>query len=340
MAEESGREYYERWEFLNAYTGCMLGNPAISVLADAYAKGIRDYDVEKAYRYAINTSEKFGNGKLGYDPGGISTTLEYAYNEWCVSELAGWLGHTDDQQTYLKRSASYKNIFDKEKNSFRPRGEDGVYYPWPEKGRLQEEYGCAESNPYQQGWFVPHDVDGLAELMGGREQTLADLDNMFEKTPSHFLWNEYYNHANEPVHHIPYLYNRLGEPWKTQKWTRYICEKAYNNSVEGLVGNEDVGQMSAWYVLSAAGIHPVCPGETRFEITSPVFDRIDIHLANGKTFSIIAANNSPRNVYIQSAKLNGSDYNKCYLDYQDIIKGGTLELTLTDMPDRANASNF
>jgi predicted alpha-1,2-mannosidase len=170
--------------------------------------------------------------------------------------------------------------------------------------------------------------------MGGREQTLADLDNLFENTPSNFLWNAYYNHANEPVHHIPYLYNRLGEPWKTQKLTRYICEKAYNNSVEGLVGNEDVGQMSAWYVLSAAGIHPVCPGETRFEITSPVFDRIDINLASGKTFSIIATNNSPQHVYIQSARLNGSDYNKCYIDYQDIIKGGTLELMLTDAPDK------
>jgi predicted alpha-1,2-mannosidase len=334
MAGESGREYFERWEFLNAYTGCMLGNPAISVLADAYAKGIRDYDVEQAYRYAINTSEMFGNGESGYSPGGISTTLEYGYNEWCVSELAGWLGYTDDRQKYLKRSGSYKNIFDKEKNSFRPRQEDGAYYPWPEEGRLTEGYGCAESNPYQQGWFVPHDIEGLAELMGGREQTLADLDNLFEKTPSHFLWNEYYNHANEPVHHIPYLYNRLGEPWKTQKWTRYICENAYSNRVEGLVGNEDVGQMSAWYVLSAAGIHPVCPGETRFEITSPVFNRIDISPTGGKTFSIIATNNSPRNIYIQSARLNGNDYNKCYIDYQDIMKGGTLELTLTDVPEK------
>jgi predicted alpha-1,2-mannosidase len=336
MAGQSGREYFERWEFLNAYTGCMLGNPAISVLTDAYAKGIRDYDIEKAYRYAINTSEMFGNGEPGYSPGplGISNTLEHGYNEWCVSELAGWLGHTDDRQTYLKRSGSYKNIFDKEKNSFRPRREDGSFYPWPEEGRLKEGYGCVESNPYQQGWFVPHDIEGLAELMRGREQTLADLDNMFEKTPSHFLWNEYYNHANEPVHHIPYLYNRLGEPWKTQKWTRYICENAYSNRVEGLVGNEDVGQMSAWYVLSAAGIHPVCPGETRFEITSPVFDRIDINLASGEAFSIIAANNSPQNVYIKSAKLNGSNYNKCYIDYQDIIKGGTLELTLTDVPDK------
>lgn len=335
MAGQSGREYFERWEFLNSYTGCMLGNPAISVLADAYAKGIRNYDIDKAYKYAVNSSEKFGNGELGYFPGslGISNTLEYGYTEWCVSELAGWLGHTSDQQKYLERSGSYKNIFDKEKNSFRPRQEDGTFYPWPEEGRLKEWYGAIECNPYQQGWFVPHDIEGLTGLMGGRERVLADLDHMFENTPSHFLWNDYYNHANEPVHHIPYLYNRLGEPWKTQKWTRYICEKAYNNSVEGLVGNEDVGQMSAWYVLSAAGIHPVCPGETRFEITSPLFGRIDINLSDGKTFSIITTNNNEQNIYIQSAQLNGNDYNKCYLDYQDIMKGGTLELTLSDKPN-------
>lgn len=334
LAEESGKEYFERWEFLNAYSGCMLGNPAISVLADAYAKGIRGYDVEKAYRYAVNTSEKFGNGERGYTPEspGISKTLEYAYTEWCMSDMARRLGKTDDQATYLKRSASYKNIFDKEKNSFRPRREDGSFEPWPERGRLQEWYGCTECNPYQQGWFVPHDVKGMAGLMGGREQTLADLEHMFESTPDHFLWNDYYNHANEPVHHVPFLFNRLGEPWQTQKWTRHICTKAYRNSVEGLVGNEDVGQMSAWYVLAAAGIHPVCPGETRFEITSPVFDEVRIRTAPETCFTIKAINNSPENVYIQSAKLDGKPYDRCYIDYPDIMQGGVLELTMSDTP--------
>lgn len=283
----------------------MLGNPAISVLADCYAKGIRNYDVEKAYRYAVNTSEKFGNGERGFTPGGegISRTLEHAYTEWCMAQLAGWLGHKADRDTYLRRSSSYRNIYDPEVKSFRPRQEDGSFYPWPEAGRLQQSYGCAESNPYQQGWFVPHDIDGMAELMGGREAVLADLDTMFANTPSHFLWNDYYNHANEPVHHIPYLYNRLGQPWKTQKWTRFICANAYKNKVAGLTGNEDVGQMSAWYVLSAIGIHPVCPGETRFEITSPVFDRAVLSLPDGNTFTITALQNSPENVYIQSARL-------------------------------------
>jgi len=336
MADQSGRNYFERWELLNSYSGCMLGNPAISVLADAYMKGIRNYDIDKAYRYAVNTTEKFGNGELGYTPGGlsISWTLEYGYTEWCLSELARQLGKEEDNRTYLKRSSSYRNIFDREKNAFRPRQENGEFAPWPEEGRLKEWYGTIECNPYQQGWFVPHDIQGLTELMGGRDAVLADLDYMFENTPSHFLWNDYYNHANEPVHHVPYLYNRLSEPWKTQKWTRYICDKAYNNGVEGLTGNEDVGQMSAWYVLSAAGIHPVCPGETRFEITSPVFDRIDFNLSDGKVFTITARNNSGQNVYIQSVKLNGLEYNKCYLDYQDIMPGGRLEITLGEKPNK------
>jgi len=334
MADESGNEYLERWEFLNAYSGCMIGNPAISVLADAYVKGIRGYDMEKAYRYALNTSEKFGNTHPGgYTPGNISMTLEYGYTEWCMAELARQLGKEADHDKYLGRSAAYKNIYDKEKNSFRPKMEDGSFAPWPEEGRLKEGYGTVESNPYQQGWFVPHDIEGMAELMGGREKTLADLDYMFENTPSHFLWNSYYNHANEPVHHVPYLYNRLGQPWKTQKWTRFICENAYKNDVEGLVGNEDVGQMSAWYILSTIGIHPVCPGETRFEITTPLFHHVDINLPDGKKFTVITNNNNPQNVYIQSAQLNGKPYEKCYLDYTDIMRGGILELTLSDTPN-------
>jgi predicted alpha-1,2-mannosidase len=333
LAEESGKGYLERWEFLNAYSGCMLGNPAISVIADAYAKGIRDFDIEKAYLYSVKTTELFGNGSLGYAPGDISKTLEYAYTEWCLSELARSLGKEADREKYLKSSKSYRNTWDSEIQWFRPRNEDGSFKDLPPKGRLQESYGCAESNPYQQGWFVPHDIDGLVSLIGSREATIADLDNMFENTPSNMLWNDYYNHANEPVHQIPFMYNRLGEPWKTQKWSRFVCEHAYKTGVDGLVGNEDVGQMSAWYVLAASGIHPVCPGETRFEITTPLFNRIQFNLDNGKKFIISAANNSPENIYIQSAKLNGKIYDKCYIDYADIIKGGQLELVLGSEPN-------
>lgn len=332
LADQSGKEYYERWEILNSYSGCMIGNPALSVLADAYVKGIRTYDVEKAYRYALNTSAKFGNDSLGYSATtvGISHTLEYAYTDWCIAQIAKSLEKTEDEKLFLKKSQAYRNIFDSEKGWFRPKLSNGSWEPWPKDGRLTEWYGCIESNSYQQGWFVPHDVKGMVELMGGKEKVLKDLNAFFDSTPSHLLWNNYYNHANEPVHFVPFLFNQLDTPWQTQKWTRFICQDGYTNKVEGLVGNEDAGQMSAWYVLAAVGIHPSCPGNTRQEITSPLFDRVEFKLDTkyykGGKFTIIAHNNSPKNIYIQKAKLNGKEHNRCYLDFSDISSGGTLEL--------------
>lgn len=326
LAEESGKGYYERWELMNAYSACMIGNPAISVLADAYAKGIRDYDIIQAYKIANNTSERSGNeekgftvrsdavdsGSAGYAIGefSISNTLELSYTEWCMSELAKALSKEEDHEKYLKLSQSYRNVFDSEKGWFRAKNEDGTWKEWPERGRLEEWFGTVECNPYQQGWFVPHDVEGMVELMGGREKVLDDLTNFFEKAPENMMWNDYYNHANEPVHHVPFLFNRLNAPWLTQKWTREICRRAYKNKVEGLVGNEDVGQMSAWYVLAAIGLHQICPGDLRYEITSPVFNEIEIQLnekhTSGNTFMIKANNNSSENIYIQSAKLNNT----------------------------------
>ncbi|MBE8715337.1 GH92 family glycosyl hydrolase [Sphingobacterium hungaricum] len=340
LAEESGNEYFERWEFLNAYSGCMIGNPAISVLADAYVKGIRGYDINKAYQYAINTSTKFGNDALGYSPAphSISNTLEYAYTDWCIAQIAKGLGKEDDALRFHIKGQAYKNIFDQEKGWFRPKNADGTWEPWPENARTKEWYGSIESNPYQQGWFVPQDVQGMIELMGGIDKVLADLTEFFEKTPDHFLWNDYYNHANEPVHHVPFLFNQLKAPWLTQKWSRLICEKAYKNSVEGIVGNEDVGQMSAWYVLASTGLHPVTPGSTRYEITSPIFDEIEFQIDDkffsGKNFIVKTHNNSSENVYIQKALLNGKPYDKCYLDFQNIVSGGKLELFMGNEPNK------
>ncbi len=340
LAEESGRRYYERWELMNAYSGCMIGNPALSVLADAYVKGIRGYDVDKAYAYAVHTSGLFGNDALGYTPGSlsISNTLEYAYTDWCIAQLAEGLGKKEDANLFLEKAQAYRNIFDKEKQWFRPRKEDGSWEKWPENARTKEWYGTIESNPYQQGWFVPHDIPGMVALMGGKQKVLDDLTNFFGKTPEHMLWNDYYNHANEPVHLVPFLFNHLGAPWETQKWTRHICDKAYKNSVEGIVGNEDVGQMSAWYILAASGIHPSCPGSTRMEITSPVFEEITFRLDGnyyaGSQFTIKAHANSAENIYIQKALLNGNLYNKCYIDFQDIANGGKLELFMGDTPSK------
>jgi predicted alpha-1,2-mannosidase len=339
LADERKKTYLERWEMLNAYSGCMIGNPALSVIADASAKGIARFDKEKALQYAVQTSNQFGNGDRGFtvEPFGISNTLEYAYTEWCTANLAKSLGKNDIAAVFDKRGQSYRNIFDESKGWFRPKDKSGNWQPWPKEGRLKQWYGSIEANAYQQGWFVPQDIPGMVTLMGGKEKVAADLAVFFEKVPENMMWNDYYNHANEPVHHVPFLFNRVGKPWLTQKWTREICRRAYHNSVEGLVGNEDVGQMSAWYVLAASGLYQVCPGKNRFEITSPVFEKIAIRLdpnyAKGKTFNIVALKNSPTNIYIQSAKLNGKAYDKCFIDYNEIAAGGTLELTMGPKPN-------
>ena len=327
LAEDSGKGYYERWEMLNAYTGCMLGNPAISVLADAYAKGIRGYDTEKAFEIAVRTSEKFQGTFRS-----ISDVLEYSYSDWCLAVYARAIGKDAEADHYLRRSLRYRDIFNPETGWFQPKDKDGDWIPYPEKGRLTQNFGCIESNPYQQGWFVPHDWDAFVEMIGGRETALADLEHMFENTPRNYCWNDYYNHANEPVHFLPFLFNRLGRPDLTQYWTRDICRNAYHNSVEGLVGNEDVGQMSAWYVLAALGIHPVCPGDTRYELTSPVFKHATIHLPNGKDFSIEAPDNSDENIYISSASLNGKPLDRRYIDHSEILSGGTLTLNMSSEP--------
>lgn len=335
LAERSDSAYYPRWEIMNAYSGCMIGNPAVSVLADAYEKGIRNYDVNRAFQYAVNTCKRFDNEANGYSANSISKTLEYAYFDWCLSIMAKALGKAELATRYFGESRDYKNTFDTAVHWFRPRNADGSWEPWPKDGRLAQGYGCVESNPYQQGWFVPQDVPGLIRLMGGREKVITDLQDFFERTPEKMMWNNYYNHANEPVHHVAFLFNRLGVPWLTQQWSREICRRAYHNSVDGLVGNDDVGQMSAWYVLAASGLYQLCPGDPRYEITSPVFNKISFKTgADGdNTFTVIADGNSPENEYIHGATLNGKPYNKCYIDYKDIAAGGTLKLKMGDKPD-------
>ncbi len=331
IAEESGKEYFERWEIVNAYSGCMVGNPALPVIADAYAKGIRTFDAQKAFRYGANSSAILGiDPALGYKPCDISQTLEYGYADWCLGRFAEMLGKTEEAAFYYANAQAYRRIFDPEKGWFRPRNEDGSWCEWTDKGRLNTR-GCVESNAYQQGWFVPHDIDGLTSLVGGKDAAIKDLVRFFEQTPGDFHWNDYYNHANEPVHWVPFIFNRLGEPRLTQKWTRAICSGAYHNNIKnGLCGNDDCGQMSAWYVLAASGIHPACPGENSYEITSPVFDRIEMTLPSGKTFTVIAHDNSPENIYIAKASLNGNPLDGWQIDYDEIMAGSTLELWMTD----------
>ncbi|MBO6102295.1 MAG: glycoside hydrolase family 92 protein, partial [Opitutales bacterium] len=349
----ANKGFLPRWEIMNSYSRCMLGDPAISVICDAYAKGIRNFDAEKAFEFAKNTSLKrdgnnFNFHKFGYCPEHVSHTLEIAYGAWCVGRLAEMLGKNPDAEFFYKASKNYKNIYDPDVKWFRAKNGDGSWKKFYKKengaevelafDKTRHNQGCVESNNFQQGWFVPHDIEGLKNLLG-EGYFLSELERFFDNTPEDFMWNDYYNHPNEPNHQAPFMFNYTSKPCLTQKWTRKICEKAYGDGVMGLVGNDDVGQTSAWYVLAASGIHPVCPGSTRYEITSPVFDKITIRtdpkFYSGKTFEIVAYNNSKSNVYIRAAKLNGEPLNRLFIDHSEIVKGGRLELFMSDTPNES-----
>ena len=345
LADTSGKGYLERWEIMNAYSGCMDGDPATSVILDAHAKGIREFDIEKAYAACRQTATGTGNKtnrldnefylEHGFVPGQVSWTLDNAYFDWCVGRLAASLGKTDDARLFAERAQNYRKIYDPQVGSMRARNANGEWIPW--LGKTEFGQGCTESNPLQQTWFVPHDVAGLIESMGGADEFSRQLDDLFEKTPATFGWNAYYNHSNEPVHHIPYLFVYAGKPWLTQKWVRRILTNAYHNNVNGICGNDDVGQMSAWYVLSAMGFYPVCPGSGVYILGSPLFSRANIHLDEqfykGKVFEITAENQAPDHPYIQSALLNGKPLSRAWLRHIEIAAGGHLEVVLGPEPN-------
>ena len=341
QAELSGNGYLARWEIVGAESGCMVGDPAVSVFAGAYLDGIRNYDTQKAYQLCLQTvdnSRRSNRGdyiELGYVPGSISETLENAYFDYCAGRFAEALGKTNDAERLIKRSLSYTNIYDVAVGSMHAKNRDGSWITW--RGATTGGQGCVESNPYQQGWFVPQDVAGLIGLMG-KDYFLTHLTEFFEKTPASFSWNDFYNHANEPVHHVPYLFAYAGKPWLSQKWSRFIMDHAYGTGIKGLCGNEDVGQMSAWYILSAIGFHPVTPVDGIYIIGSPLFAKATIRLnpqyQKGKSFTVIAANNSPDNIYIQSAKLNGKPLDRAWLRYDEIANGGVLALEMGATPNK------
>jgi predicted alpha-1,2-mannosidase len=345
LAETSGKGYLERWEIMNAYSGCMDGDPATAVILDAYAKGIRGFNIEKAYaacrRTAAGTGARTNRPsnefylQNGFVPGQVSWTLDNAYFDWCVGRLADLLGKTDDAHLFTARAQNYKKIYDPQVKSMRARDVNGEWIPW--LGKAEFGQGCTESNPLQQMWFVPHDVSGLIGLMGGEDEFSRQLEEMFEKTPASFGWNAYYNHSNEPVHHIPYLFVYAGKPWLTQKWVRRILAGAYRNDVNGICGNDDVGQMSAWYVLGALGFYPVCPGSGVYILGSPLFSyaaiHLDEHIHKGRVFEIVAEKQAPDHPYIQSAFLNGDPLSRAWLRHSEIAAGGRLELLLGPEPN-------
>ena len=330
------------WDLFACTSGCMIGNPAVPVIADAYEKGIRGFDAELALRQCMKSVDARGNRPHGFTPGSLSCTLEYAYDDWCVSRLAELLGHPEEARIYAARAMCYTNCWDPSVKWMRTRlaPDQPGQVRWLEwKGRKVHNQGTVESNPYQQGWFVPHDVYGLIRLMGGERTFAEELTAFFDQTPENVLWNDFYNHPNEPCHHIAYLFPYAGRPWLTQKWTRRICEAAYGDDVRGICGNEDVGQMSAWYVLSAMGLHPVCPGSGLWMLTAPVFPKITVRLDPayypGKAFTVIAEGVSPANRYIQSAALNGKPINRAWLTTREVSAGGTLSFVLGPEPNTA-----
>jgi predicted alpha-1,2-mannosidase len=357
MASVGGKGY-PRWELASQYTSCMLGDPAIPVIVDAYKKGIRNFDVEKAYALGKDTTqgpdtiregwEDFN--KLHYIPveatkQAVSATLENVYPEWCMYEWAKELGKDDDAAFYRARAYGYTNIYDSVIGWMRPKKRNGEFVEkW--KGKLKHWQGTIECNPFQQSFFVPHDVQGLINLMGA-ERFEKELTEMFEKVPEDYAYNDYYNHSNEPVHHIPYLFAYIGKPWMTQKYVREIMDKAYGLGPRGLCGNEDVGQMSAWYVFNAMGFHPVAPGDNVYVFGSPLFREVEIRLNpkyhSGKTFKVVAKNNSKENCYIQSVRLNGKTLHRAWITHDEVISGGVLEFEMGPDPNKefgADPVNF
>lgn len=337
------------WHLVGNETDCMVGNPGIPVLADIVLKGF-DVDKKAAYQ-AMRTSALLDERsldnlkKFGYIPWNRDSTfetvakgLEYALADACVAKVAKLLGEKKDYQYFFNRSKSYKYYFDK-KTGFM-RGVDNGKFREPfnpfHSSHRNDDY--TEGNAWQYTWLVPHDVPGLIKLFGGKRPFVTKLDSLFtisgdlgeNASPDISGLIGQYAHGNEPSHHILYMYNFVGQHDKTAEKVRDVLKTMYHNDFDGLSGNEDVGQMSAWYILSSLGIYQVEPAGGRYMFGSPLFDKAVVNVGKGKTFTIIAHNNGAKNVYVQQIKLNGRPYKKLYIDYKDIVSGGTLEFFMTD----------
>lgn len=354
-------------QFGNSYTNDMIGDHPVVVILDAYRKGIRSFDLQKAYeavrKNAMETppADHRSRGrigleyylKLGYVPydkirESVSRTLEYAFNDWCVAQLAKEAGKMEDYELFMKRACNYKNVMDQSTGFARPKDSNGKWLdPFDPKfvGQGKDRH-YTEANAWQYTLFVPHDVQGVINLAGGRPNFVAKLDTLFttsseiKSTVSDItgLIGQY-AHGNEPGHHTVYLYNYTGVPWKTQNMARKVMDDLYTSGPAGLCGNEDMGQMSAWYVLSSMGFYPVAPGQNVYSIGSPLFSKVIIHLdksfGNSEKFVIETHNGSKANKYIQSATLNGKPLNKPWFDHSEIKNGGTLVFVMGAEPNKS-----
>jgi predicted alpha-1,2-mannosidase len=335
------------WDLSANYTGCMIGYHAVPVIADAYLKGIRDYDVEKAFeamkhsatrdKLGLKDYKAFGFIPVENESESVSKTLEYAYDDWSIAQMAKAMGNMEDYQTYLKRAQYYKNVYDPESQFMRGRFRNTWFSPFDP---YEVNFNYTEANAWQYSFYVPQDVSGLIDLMGGKKELETQLDKLFTAKQETSGRNQaditgligQYAHGNEPSHQMAFLYNFINKPSKTQEYVHQILTSLYQNAPDGISGNEDCGQMSAWYVLSSLGFYPVTPGSNDYIIGTPLFENASIHLENGNTFSITANSISDENIYIQSARLNGKDYPYSYLKHEDIMNGGELVFEMANTP--------
>lgn len=337
----------------NSYTSAMIGDHVASVVADAWNKGIRNFDVSKAYegmrknafeRPASWDEYRDGMGRraldsylrYGYIPledsvldafhkrEQVSRTMEYAYDDFALAQVAAALGKTDDYKALMGRARNYRHVIDPRTGYAQGRHADGTFLNDDNAFRFTR--FITEGAPCHYTWYVPQDPYGLMEQMGGKDNYVAKLDSMFSEGR--------YWHGNEPCHQVAFMFNYAGQPWKTQRAVRHIMDTEYHNAPGGLAGNDDAGQMSAWYMFAAMGFYPVCPGTPYYMLASPSFSSVTLCPQGGRPFTIKAEGASGKNIYIQRAMLNGQPYTKNYLDHADIVEGGTLELEMGPEPNR------
>lgn len=352
--EQSVHKALPVWSLMGNENWCMIGYHSVAVLADAAAKGLI-FDKQEALKAMIASSNiRYYDGtadylKLGYVPletngSGASITLEYAYDDFSIANFAKSIGNDSVADVYFKRAMSYKNLFDKQTGFVRPKYKDGR---WKENFDVLDTHGQGfiEGNSWNYSFYVPQDVNGLISEMGGDKRFVQRMDSLFTMhLPAKYFENTEditeegmignYVHGNEPSHHVAYLYAWTSQPWKSQPLIRKIMDTKYLNKIDGLCGNDDCGQMSAWYVLSAMGFYPVCPGTDQYVLGIPYFETMKVNMENGKTLTINAKNFAPKNKYVQSVSLNGVPVKNAYITQSQIMSGGTLEFVLGPKPNK------
>ncbi|HMM11657.1 MAG TPA: GH92 family glycosyl hydrolase [Bacteroidales bacterium] len=335
------------WELAANETYCMIGNHSIPVIVDAWMKDIRSFDGNKALEAMLHSSTRDHFGlddyrRFGYLPGekeheSVSKTLEYAYNDWCVAVMAAEMGREDIFREYSQRAQAWKHLFDPQTRFIRPRLNGAWLEPF---NPAVVDWHFTEANSWQYSFYVPHDIDGLANAHGGYDSLAARLDALFSnnegiggrdmKDITGLIGQ--YAHGNEPSHHMAYLYNFVGQPWKTQEKVRYIMDNFYTARPDGLIGNEDCGQMSAWLIFSAMGFYPVAPGSNQYIIGTPWFPELELDLGSGKSFRVLAKGASPSKPYIKQAWLNGRPLMRSWLWHEEVAAGGVLEFAMDSRP--------